>query len=70
MSQCRDDFEGTNSNLRLSRRGLMQTAVGTGLGLSLAGSLKVKAEGNSDLRQGQEEPEAGHHVVGLCRSAG
>ena len=48
MSECRDANEARKSNLRLSRRGLIQVALGAGLGL--AGASIVKAEDNSDLR--------------------
>ena len=48
MSECRDANEARKSNLRLSRRGLIQVALAAGLGL--AGASIVKAENNSDLR--------------------
>ena len=36
MSECRNDFEGRAGTLRLSRRGLLQSALGAGVGLGFA----------------------------------
>lgn len=70
MSENGNPCEGRSSNLRLSRRELMETFLGAGLGLGLAGSLEVRAEDPSDLCQGQEELEAGHRILGVRRAAG
>ena len=48
MSECRDAIEASDSDLRLSRRGLIQAALGAGLGL--AGAAIARAQVSSDLR--------------------
>jgi sugar phosphate isomerase/epimerase len=48
MSECRDAIGARNGIFRLSRRGLIQVALGAGLGL--AGPSIVRAEDKSDLR--------------------
>ncbi len=50
MSECRNDFEGRAGTLRLSRRGLLQSALGAGVGLGFAQGLKLTAEDRLDLR--------------------